>query len=92
MITHDDTLRDRLAQNLSAHDVRAIPHGTEKRASVVIVVVPSEAGTDRTEVVNETEASVISPPATSPSAPGSSSGTSATGRYLPSAPSLEDLL
>jgi len=46
VIIHNSALRDRLAANLAAHELRTVPHGTEKRASVAIVVVPSEAGSD----------------------------------------------
>lgn len=46
MIVHDAALRTRLQQNLAAHPLRAVPIGSEKRAAVAILVVPSEAGTD----------------------------------------------
>lgn len=46
MIVHDSSLRDLLVRNLAAHDVLAVPHDDVKRASVAIVVVPSDAGTD----------------------------------------------
>ena len=46
MIIHDTGLREQLIRNLSAHAVRTIPHGAQKRASVAIVVVPSQPGTD----------------------------------------------
>ncbi|MGB8859601.1 MAG: CoA pyrophosphatase [Ilumatobacteraceae bacterium] len=46
MIIHDSALRDRLTHNLATHDVLAVPPGPEKRASVAIVVVASQAGSD----------------------------------------------
>ena len=46
MIAHDAALRATLEQHLAAHPLRAVPHGTGKRAAVAILVVPSEAGTD----------------------------------------------
>ncbi|MFZ2442213.1 MAG: hypothetical protein WAW51_07620, partial [Ilumatobacteraceae bacterium] len=46
MLPHDPALREQLARNLAAHDLRSIPHGNEKRAAVAIVVVPSEPGSD----------------------------------------------
>lgn len=46
MIVHDAALRTTLEQHLAAHPLRAVPHGTGKRAAVAILVVPSEAGTD----------------------------------------------
>jgi 8-oxo-dGTP pyrophosphatase MutT (NUDIX family) len=49
VIAHDDALRTRLLGNLAAHELHTVPHGDEKRASVAIVVVPAEAGTDTTD-------------------------------------------
>jgi len=46
VIAHDAALRATLEQHLAAHPLRAVPHGTGKRAAVAILVVPSEAGTD----------------------------------------------
>ena len=46
MIVHDAALRTTLEQHLAAHPLRAVPHGTGKRAAVAILVVPSEAGSD----------------------------------------------
>jgi 8-oxo-dGTP pyrophosphatase MutT (NUDIX family) len=52
VIIHDAPLRDRLVANLAAHDVLAIPHDEVKRASVAIVVVPSETGSDASDPVS----------------------------------------
>ena len=46
MIVHDSALRERLLRNLTAHRLLTEPQGTEKRAAVAIVVVPSELGSD----------------------------------------------
>jgi 8-oxo-dGTP pyrophosphatase MutT (NUDIX family) len=47
VIPHDSELRERMRRHLAAHELRTVGHGTEhRRASVAIVVVPSEPGTD----------------------------------------------
>jgi 8-oxo-dGTP pyrophosphatase MutT (NUDIX family) len=46
VIPHDASLRERLRNNLAAHDVVEVPHGEHKRAAVAIVVVASDEGSD----------------------------------------------
>lgn len=46
VIPHDTALRDLMRRNLAAHPLLTVPHGSEKRAAVAIVVVSSQPGSD----------------------------------------------
>ncbi len=46
MIPYDDALRDRIAGNIAAHEVRTIAPDDRRRAAVAIVVVDSDAERD----------------------------------------------
>lgn len=48
-ITYDETLRERIAARLAAHDRRTVTDPSKRHAAVAVVVVDSEVGEDRVD-------------------------------------------
>ncbi|OBA91929.1 coenzyme A pyrophosphatase [Mycobacteriaceae bacterium 1482268.1] len=51
-IPYDDALRDRLRNNLSAHERRTVTDAAKRHAAVAVVLVDSEVGDDRVDPVD----------------------------------------
>lgn len=49
MVTYDDDLRKRVAENLAAHERRVLALGEHRHAAVAIVLAASEVGEDRVD-------------------------------------------